>query len=186
MQRLLVFDRAYACRLDRKWLPAGGSPPPGPTAAGPAADAAALTDTETMQLIMGMTYSLKNLLGRLAPEESGAAPASRRDSAAASPVGEPEGSPPITLASEHCYTYVCSKYRLTYYESVTGWRLCLLSEPAYARPAELEALMRGLYNEVFVRHVVQNPAYRLSEASLERPGLLARLDEYLLRPGGLS
>jgi len=206
--RLLILDQKFACRLDKNWpinliVPVATA---GKTQLSTSASSVQqqsqieagqqLSDEETMQLIMGMTYSLKNMLIRLSPAKGAAdvasivsSPnASRRPSSTPSTPTTPASltfsSPQLnwTQPSEYCFSYLASKYRLTYYESVTGWKFILLSEPLFPAQGELEALMRRMYAEVFVKHVVQNPIYRMQnpEAGFQRPGLLAKLDEFIM------
>jgi len=140
-----------------------------------------LSDIETMQLIMGSTYSLKSMMLKLSPpaprQGIDSNSSSRRSSHASSPV---EPSIPVDLSKEVCFSYLTSKYRLIYFESMTGWKICLLLEPnATLLMAEMEALMRSLYLEILVKGIIQNPMYRLVEPSFERSGLLYRLDSFI-------
>lgn len=189
VHRFLVFDKSFGCRLDRQWGPkskdsSSSSVSPSTTSQ--------LSDTETMQLIMGSTYSLKNMLKKLSPSSSdlyadgtsskvASPPASRRSSASESAPVSPIEPPSLDfkVPRETCFSFVTSKYRLTYYESPTGWKLVLLTDPGTPTSGELENLMRGLYKDIFVKHVIQNPAYRMSEPTFDRPGLLLLLDEFI-------
>jgi hypothetical protein len=141
-----------------------------------------------MQLIMGSTYSLRNMLKKLSlPLMDGSSsrvvspPDSRRSSASESTPISPIGPVSVNfkVPQETCFSFVTSKYRLVYYESPTGWKLILLTEPGTPATGELENLMRGLYKDIFVKHVVQNPAYRMSEPTFERPGLMLLLDDFI-------
>lgn len=147
--RFLLFDRHYECRLDRKWFSLADQD---------------LSDTETMQLIMGSTYSLKSMVLKLSPSASNL-----------------ENTPvPINVAKEVCFTYVTSKYRLVYFETVTGWKLCLLLEPSASMSMpEAEQLMRALHSEILLKGILQSPMYRLTEPSFERPGILQKLDQFI-------
>lgn len=185
--RFFIFDRHFACRLDYKW------PSTSKTSTSPAAETkemkdGSLSDTETMQLIMGLTFSLKNMMLRLAPEvpagsESGPASASssRRSSKVSSPTTTIKAEDgPVWTRKEVCFSYITSKYRLCYFESVSGWKLVLLSDPSAASStAEVEQVMRSLYDEVLVRQVMHSPIFRLTEASFDRPNVISRLEALL-------
>lgn len=133
-----------------------------------------------MQLIMGMTFSLKNMMLRLAPEtksgtESGSVSAgsSRRSSQVSSPVVASSGQ---VMRRDICFSYLTSKYRLSYFESLSGWKLVLLSEPVTLGTADIEQAMRRLYHEVLVRQVIHSPLFRLTEASFNRPNVINQLE----------
>lgn len=191
VHRFLIFDRGFACRLDRHWATKNSttqSQTSSPSSGSASATSSQLSDTETMQLIMGSTYSLKNMLKKLSPSsydgsssKVASPPASRRSSATESAPVSPTDlrSPDFKMPRETCFSFVTSNYRLNYYESPTGWKLVLLTDPGTPGAGELENLMRGLYKDIFVKHVIQNPAYRMSEPSFERPGLLLLLDEFV-------
>lgn len=194
VHRFLIFDRGFACRLDRQWgaktssTHSQSTQSSSPSSGSRSASSSQLSDTETMQLIMGSTYSLKNMLKKLSPStydgsssKMASPSASRRTSATESAPASPTDlqSPDFKVPRETCFSFVTSKYRLVYYESPTGWKLVLLTDPGSPGAGELENLMRGLYRDIFVKHVIQNPAYRMSEPSFERPGLLLLLDEFV-------
>lgn len=192
VHRLLIFDSKFACRLDREWKSAIDSPLSGTNAlnfpVNPTGKSPELTSVESMQLIMGMTYSLKNILQKLSPparsDLSSQTPSngsSRKSSTVTSPISQTE--PTGLCHGESCFSYVTSKYRLSYFESPTHWKIVLLTDPAPLNPGEIEQLMRLIYSDILVRNIVQNPVYRLTEASFHRPGLLARIDEFFTGQG---
>lgn len=129
MSRLLVFDRNFQCRLDRiSRLPSGppsSSPPEG------------LSEEESMQLIMGMCYSLKNMLGKLAKSPG----------------------------SDTTFSYRTPAYRLHYYEVASGWRFVLLVAGTLpvrscvwaGHTVTLESALAVFYREVFLEWVLRNP-----------------------------
>lgn len=193
VHRLLIWDRHYACRLDRQWTPPSD---PNPTPDGhplskwTCTKPDLLSSSDSMQLIMGMTYSLKNMLGKLSPEhhvmDGGRASisASRKSSLAASPVDEALPSDDLLsslmTSKETSFTYLCSKYRLLYYETGTGWKFVMLVDPTNTGPSsDLDQLLRQFYATTFLSAVIQNPSYRMAEADLARPALLSKIDEFI-------
>ena len=162
--RLLIFDRHYSCRLDRSWLT-----PPSNT------DSNQLTPEDTLQLIMGMTYSLKNMLQKLSPAQPTDADNPSSPNASSSSLTY---SAPFPNLQDYSYTYLCSHYRLLYHESPTGWKFVMLVEPCPASE-DLPQILPSFYANVFLRAVIQNPLYRGHEKDFGRTGLLAKIDEFI-------
>lgn len=129
MSRLLIFDRNFQCRLDRTSRPASVSPP--------SSSPEGLSEEESMQLIMGMCYSLKTMLGKLAKSPG-----------------------PDTI-----FSYRTPAYRLHYYEVASGWRFVLLiAGPSTVRSCvwaghtvTLESALAVFYREIFLEWVLRNP-----------------------------
>ncbi len=141
-----------------------------------------LSENEIMQLIMGMTYSLKNMVQKLSPEPDvrESTSSSRKSSAVNSPTEDGSASTPsIEIPKDICFSYMTSKYRLAYYESVTGWKLVLLLDPSNLNNSIIEKIMKGIYQEILVKNIIQSPMFRMNEESYIRPSVLIRLDEFL-------
>lgn len=139
--RLLVFDAKWTCLLDRAFSSA------------PSATVDHSTDDqESMQLIMGMLYSLKNMLGKLAPASSSEESTNSGNA--------------LKCYPQVSFSYETAKYRLLYYEVISGWKFVLLLPLAVSPSASCvysgvtvagEACLQAFYSIIFVEYVVKNP-----------------------------
>ena len=173
-QRLLIFDQKFKCRLDRQWEPAPLSRDPRKASvsslvSSPAAVSAgsfkalasehtALPQEHSRQLLMGLTYSLRNMLRRLSPAAS-------------------------TSPLDYSFDYVTSKYRLLYYEPASSWRFIMLVDAQPTTPTtngSLESVLRTVYTDLFVEAIVRNPLVNVDSDMFDQPGFLAKLDDFLL------
>ena len=139
--RFMVFDRHYACRYDRHMT----------------AQHASLSDSESMQLILGVCHSLRGMLARLAPSND----------------------------PDVAFTYRTNKYRLFYYE-VGGWRFVLLLNGGGGScifggvTITLENALKTFYSTVFLDWVVKNPLVDPHGNTTFGPGgFQVKLDEFL-------
>lgn len=168
--RLLIFDKHYSCRLDRSW----STPSPSRS------ESNQLTPEETLQLIMGMTYSLKNMLQKLSPSSTSDTDGISSPKSSASSLTT--DSAPFPNLRDCSYTYLCSHYRLLYHEPPTGWKFVMLVEPCPASD-DLAQLLPSFHANVFLRAVIQNPLYRGSEKDFGRTGFLGKIDEFIAGSG---
>lgn len=142
------------------------------------------------QLILGLTFSLRNMLLKLAPVSGGTG---ATVSASNSPL--PDG---------HSFVFKTSRYRLLFYEAPSGWRLVMLADasaPASAATSVATALgpvtpdtaLRHLFGTVFLDAAVLYPLGALhtplkstqhrriavKNDVFARAGFLARLDSFI-------
>lgn len=108
-----------------------------------------------MQLIMGMCYSLRTMLGKLAK----------------------------SLGPDTAFSYRTPAYRLQYYEVASGWRFVLLVAGNTAarscvwagHTVSLEGALVTFYRELFLEWILRNP---LLEDPVQNGGTKAgRFDE---------
>lgn len=159
--RLLILDREYRCRLDHRF-PGAPVPPPQHQ----------LTDTESMQLIMGMCYSLRTTLGKLVPSGP---------------------TPPVA------FSYRTDRYRLAYYETASGWHFVLLTglgassttgsrTPSTATYGgitfSLERALEAFFSTVFLPWVVRNPLLdpQVVDLDAETGSFKIKLTEFFALP----
>lgn len=138
--RVLIFDRHYRCRLDRQYH--AGRP-------------THLRRTESTQLLLGLTYSLRTMLGRLAP----------------------------TRDRETMLSYQTNRYRLLFMETAVGWRFVVLlaagksqsmtsASAAYeGHSVNLENALRVFFATVFVTWIVMNPLVQPHPSSAIADGM---------------
>jgi len=114
---------------DASQTPSPGTPPPPPSTAGASAGAASgasagLPFDEEAKLVYGVVLSLRNMVRRL----------SGRD--------------------ESFVSYRTSTYKLHLFETVSGYRFVMLSDP---NADSLRFVMRSIYTGPFLEYVVRNP-----------------------------
>lgn len=162
--RLLILDREYRCRLDHRFP---GAPVPTPL------PQHQLTDTESMQLITGMCYSLRTTLGKLVPSGP---------------------TPPVA------FSYRTDRYRLAYYETASGWHFVLLTglgpntgatssrAPSTATYGgitfSLERALEAFFTTVFLPWVVRNPLVdpQVADLDAETGSFKIKLTEFFALP----
>mmetsp|Transcript_43240 Transcript_43240/g.78686 ORF Transcript_43240/g.78686 Transcript_43240/m.78686 type:complete len:148 (-) Transcript_43240:59-502(-) len=57
-------------------------------------------------------------------------------------------------------SYTTTQYKFHYFETLTGYRFVLTTDPTVA---DQQDLLRSIYTDLFVEHVVRNPMYHLGE-----------------------
>ena len=128
--RLLIFDRHHECRYDRIYTNDY--------------EKRRVTEDESMQLIMGSTYSLRSILPKLTTSPR-----------------------PPTLT----FSYSTDKYKLQYYESASQWKFILLctinasstyssvstSIPWDGVIVSRDNVLEVLYGRIFSMWIVMNP-----------------------------
>lgn len=124
--RVLIFDRQYTCRFDQQYQ--AGRP-------------TQLKRSESTQLLLGLTYSLRTLLGRMAPARG----------------------------RETAFAYQTNQYRLLFLETAIRWRLLVMLPLGKApslgmgsalyegQSVTLDNALRVFYSTIFVNWIVMNP-----------------------------
>lgn len=133
-----------------------------------------LSMEDSRQLILGLTYSLQCMFGKVAVPGDQTA---KRES-----------------SSETAFSYQTDTYRLLYFESSTRWRFIMLIDAGAGAP-ELSGLLRHFYATVFVEAILRSPLMTDSQiyparagedqrlavyAPFDRPGFLYRVDAFIL------
>lgn len=172
--RLLIYDRKWQCRWDR-FYPASDS-----SQADNKKTAASSSVQESMQLTMGMCYSVRSMLNKLARTR----------------IDAPGSGPPT-------FCLRTNRYRLHYYETLSGWKFVLLlpigissplsSSPVVAKSCQyagqtvtLENAMAVLFSTVFLEWIIRNPL--INDESLRTgekfnaSGIATNLEEFMHLP----
>jgi len=150
MSRLLIFDRKFACIYDKSW--------------NAKADSNDALRQETMQLIMGMCYSLRTMLSKLS----------------------------LRPGSDTGYSYRTDRYRLFYHEVPSGWKFVLLvagtpaikSSMVGGQTVTLETALSHLWSTIFIEWVIRNPLV-ISECKtikLVEGGAAGKIEEFMQLP----
>lgn len=151
----------------------------------------------SQQLILGLTYSLKNMLLKLAPIPSSSSFSNNNANASSS-----NTNANTTATEGYSFSYKTSKYRLFYFESFTGWRFIIISDnfttsntinnPVYGAITP-ETTLKVFYASIFIDFLVKYPLgtiyttekstqkHRVSVENdfLHRKGFLGKLDEFI-------
>jgi hypothetical protein len=135
----------------------------------------------SQKLLLGATHSLRNMLLKLSPQVKNSVVASKAFTEAQS------------LVDGYAFSYRTSAYRLHYFESITGYRLLLLTGngnstsaatvPTAYGPVSVESCLKVLFGELIVGYCMHYPLGKLTcheDDAFRRPGFVARLDEYIL------
>ena len=151
MSRLLIFDRKFTCIYDKSWNAKTDSNEP--------------LRQETMQLIMGMCYSLRTMLSKLSPQSG----------------------------NDTSYSYRTDRYRLFYYEVPSGWKFVLLvagtpiikSSTIGGQTVTLETALSHLWSTIFIEWVIRNPLFISNECQtikLVEGGAAGKIGEFMQLP----
>lgn len=179
--RLLVFDRKWQCRWDHRY-PSPSTNPSISAKTRPSQD-----EEESMQLIMGLCYSIRSMLNKLSHTN----------------ISSSNSGPPA-------YWFRTDRYRLHYYETFTGWKFVLLlplvvpgpptsasssntlpivkSCPYAGQTVTLENALFILYSTVFLEWIVRNPLvpheilYNKEGERFMAPGIASKLEEFMRLP----
>jgi len=106
--------------------------PPAPAPAQPPPSSSALPFDEEAKLVYGVLLSLRNMVKKLSGRE------------------------------EHLVNYRTSSYKFHLFETLSGYKFVLLSDPA---ADSLRFVLRQLYTGPFLEYVVRNPLVRMDSHS---------------------
>lgn len=152
------FD-GLAAALDQQLQLRLSPPPPAPV------------PEHSQQLLLGMTFSLRNMLVKLGTTATTSTPTTT-----------------TTTTSGYSFNFKTSRYRLVFFEAFTGWRFILLTDTIHSLPA-LEAALPRFYEGLFCDFVVRYPLGSVlalrhgaipDDCIFQRPGFINRLDDFLL------
>lgn len=138
----------------------------------------------SQQLILGLTYSLKNMFLKLSP----------------TPLINTQNT--FTPVEGYSFSLKTSKYRLYYFESFTGWKLVMITDcnqPNNSINSSIygqilpETALKIFYTQVLLNFLLTYPlgtVYTLEKSTqsekvvvendfLHRPGFLSKMDEFI-------
>lgn len=144
----------------------------------------------SQQLILGLTHSLKNMLMKLSPSIE------NQPNLRSSTFMEPDG---------YSFSFKTSKYRLYYFESITGWKLVMLTDCTQPssnssnnnsnNPNNLtpETVLKSFYTQILLKFLLTYPLgtiYTQEKSTetrkvfvendfLHRAGFLSKMDEFI-------
>jgi len=72
--------------------------------------------------------------------------------------------------------YKTSTYKLHYYESLTGVKFIMLTDPSAAL---MQEQLATIYREIFVEYVIKNPLYKLDSDTIKCDLFQSKLLDYL-------
>ena len=148
----------------------------------------------SQQLILGLTYSMKNMLMKLGPV----------------PVinsvnqSKPPPQQQVTSVTGYSFAFKTSKYRIHYFESFTGWKLVMITDCLQSTTTTTtvnyqgtnlspESALKIFYSQVLLKYLVTYPLgtiYTSQKSSdkqrifvendfLHRAGFLGKMDEFI-------
>ncbi len=145
-------------------LPASTATPPAPVqaqggGAGSAASVSGLPFDEEAKLVYGVVLSLRNMVKRLSgryvpPCLSFVSRLSSRSLSPVCPTRRVRRAPRALRRDESFVSYRTSTYKLHLFETVSGYRFVMLSDP---NAESLRFVMRSIYSGPFLEYVVRNP-----------------------------
>ncbi|ODQ56779.1 hypothetical protein WICANDRAFT_81612 [Wickerhamomyces anomalus NRRL Y-366-8] len=76
-------------------------------------------------------------------------------------------------------SYSTAKYRAHFYESASGLRFCILSDP---KTQHLQNVLKDIYSNIYVEHIVKNPLSPVDfkpGSKITNPRFIRLIDNYL-------
>ena len=106
-----------------------------------------ISQEEEFKLMYGMIFSLKSLISRISP----------------------------TSAKDEMFSYNTDKYKLHFFESLTGLKIILNTDH---RVSDCRETLNHIYSKIFVEYVIKNPEYKLGEW-IDVQIFIKQLDSYI-------
>jgi len=139
------------------------------------AEESPMNKEDSRQLILGLVYSIRNM-GKKMTHSSNPSSSDLHVKGTTNPIGE------------YSFQYSCNKYKLIFYESITGWRFVLMlhnnnnhsttttnSSTSSNIP---NGILYDLYNSVFQECIIRNPLVDPQTDHFNRQSFINKIGEY--------
>lgn len=153
-----------------------------------------MSKEDSRQLVLGLVYSIRNMSRKMIHSSTISNTNFITRTIPACPLNETNftinsnNSPftlitggsnfPFPIAGEYSFQYSCNRYKLIFYESITGWRfVLLLHNNGNIVP---NGILYDLYNGIFQENVIKNPLVDPQKDHFNRQSFINKIDEYFV------